>query len=345
MLINCPKCNFSQPQDQYCASCGVDMLAYRPKQKPFFQRLVVNPVFQIAALALVVIGVYSLVGYQHRMEIRDRISDIENASNTQIVQKHESASVDAAAKTEAVANETAGATTTEVSATEAQPEAAVAAAPVAQSLVAEAPEPAAAAEEAAPPAPREATAAAAPAAAPTNVRVVFAEIQKPFLAELLADARTPASVGSIHTGVVANLDKRLSEKSQEWSMVDQAAPKPIKAGAPAIFYNGLRDEASGQFVGYAVEVNPSGEDPSQLQVTVWRMLRGENGQVEEFQVPLPDTFAISRDTGIFIAGSMPRRSPSSTEAELYRGIKVLSVLNRESFRAGASDFVIFIQPK
>ena len=344
MLINCPKCNFSQPQDQYCASCGVDMLAYRPKQKPFFQRLVVNPVFQIAALALVVIGVYSLVGYQHRMEIRDRINEIENASNTQIVQKHESSSVDVAAKTDAAPVEAAGADSTEVAAAEPAPEAATAAAPVAQSLVADAQEPATA-EDSAPSTAREASAAAAPAAAPTNVRVVFAEIQKPFLAELVAEARTPASVGSIHTGVVSNLDKRLSEKAQEWSMVDQAAPKPIKAGSPAIFYNGLRDEASGQFVGYAVEVNPSGEDPGQLQVTVWRMLRGENGQVEEFQVPLPDTFAIARDTGIYIAGSMPRRSPSSTEAELYRGIKVLSVLNRESFRAGASDFVIFIQPK
>lgn len=30
MLIHCPKCGFQQPQDQYCARCGVDMLNYKP---------------------------------------------------------------------------------------------------------------------------------------------------------------------------------------------------------------------------------------------------------------------------------------------------------------------------
>lgn len=30
MLVRCPKCNFQQPEDQYCANCGVDMNQFKP---------------------------------------------------------------------------------------------------------------------------------------------------------------------------------------------------------------------------------------------------------------------------------------------------------------------------
>ena len=40
MLINCPRCGFSQPKDQYCAQCGVDMESFKPKAVPLFQRLI-----------------------------------------------------------------------------------------------------------------------------------------------------------------------------------------------------------------------------------------------------------------------------------------------------------------
>lgn len=39
MLINCPRCGFSQPQDQYCAQCGVDMQAFKPKSVPLMTKI------------------------------------------------------------------------------------------------------------------------------------------------------------------------------------------------------------------------------------------------------------------------------------------------------------------
>ena len=32
MLVHCPKCGFQQPDDQYCARCGIDMKSYKPSQ-------------------------------------------------------------------------------------------------------------------------------------------------------------------------------------------------------------------------------------------------------------------------------------------------------------------------
>lgn len=39
MLVNCPRCGFSQPKDQYCAQCGVDMQAYKPKSVPLMKKI------------------------------------------------------------------------------------------------------------------------------------------------------------------------------------------------------------------------------------------------------------------------------------------------------------------
>lgn len=55
MLVECPRCHFKQPQDQYCASCGVDMLAYKPKEEPILTKLVSSGLFQF--LMVVFLGI------------------------------------------------------------------------------------------------------------------------------------------------------------------------------------------------------------------------------------------------------------------------------------------------
>lgn len=57
MIIECPRCHFKQPQDQYCANCGVDMLAYKPVETPTHEKVLRSGVFQffiVVILGLVV---------------------------------------------------------------------------------------------------------------------------------------------------------------------------------------------------------------------------------------------------------------------------------------------------
>ena len=54
MMINCPKCNFLQPKDQYCAQCGINMEAWHPPQKPKWKRLISNWIFQLTLLFIVI---------------------------------------------------------------------------------------------------------------------------------------------------------------------------------------------------------------------------------------------------------------------------------------------------
>lgn len=53
-MINCPKCGFQQPPDQFCASCGVNMAKYRPARKPLHVRLRDSRIAQAIALTLVI---------------------------------------------------------------------------------------------------------------------------------------------------------------------------------------------------------------------------------------------------------------------------------------------------
>ncbi len=59
MMMECPRCGFSQPKDQYCASCGVNVDHLLAKPKPFWSRLLANPNFHlslIGGLIVLVVG-------------------------------------------------------------------------------------------------------------------------------------------------------------------------------------------------------------------------------------------------------------------------------------------------
>lgn len=72
MIVNCPRCGFSQPKDQYCASCGVDMQSYRPSSPPLWKSLLVNPVFLIALSFAVVMGSVAYIRQKQREELASR---------------------------------------------------------------------------------------------------------------------------------------------------------------------------------------------------------------------------------------------------------------------------------
>lgn len=47
MLINCPRCGFSQPKDQYCASCGVNIENFIPRKTSVVKKLISSTFFQV----------------------------------------------------------------------------------------------------------------------------------------------------------------------------------------------------------------------------------------------------------------------------------------------------------
>lgn len=53
-MITCPHCGFKQPEDIFCAKCGVNIETYTPKKRPFFQNMLESSLFYIILLLFVV---------------------------------------------------------------------------------------------------------------------------------------------------------------------------------------------------------------------------------------------------------------------------------------------------
>lgn len=66
MIVKCPKCGFSQPQDQYCAQCGVDMHGFKPPKEPAVNRWAKDPIVHLS-LVLIVACVVLVTLYQKHL--------------------------------------------------------------------------------------------------------------------------------------------------------------------------------------------------------------------------------------------------------------------------------------
>lgn len=62
MLVTCPRCGFQQPNDQYCANCGIDMLAYKPKDKGTAAKIFQSGAFQVFVLLIAVGATAYMIG-------------------------------------------------------------------------------------------------------------------------------------------------------------------------------------------------------------------------------------------------------------------------------------------
>ena len=97
MIIECPRCHFKQPQDQYCANCGVDMLAYKPVETPTHEKVLRSGVFQffiVIILGLVVsYAVVQTDGSQQWIQKINRFAGFKSMKNKKAnLQEHSESS-------------------------------------------------------------------------------------------------------------------------------------------------------------------------------------------------------------------------------------------------------------
>ncbi len=72
MIISCPKCGFSQPKDEYCASCGVNIGTFKPKIT-LWKKIVSNPFVQISVVFAVVFSAILFIRQERRSELLARV--------------------------------------------------------------------------------------------------------------------------------------------------------------------------------------------------------------------------------------------------------------------------------
>jgi len=76
MMIECPRCGFAQPKDQYCASCGVNIDQILAKPKPFLVRLLQNPNFHLSLIGLLVAVVVGWIFYTQSALVSREVGEL-----------------------------------------------------------------------------------------------------------------------------------------------------------------------------------------------------------------------------------------------------------------------------
>lgn len=63
MMMDCPRCGFNQPQDRFCANCGLDVEQYIAKPKPLWLRSLQNSNLHLGMIAFFVAFVVGYIVY------------------------------------------------------------------------------------------------------------------------------------------------------------------------------------------------------------------------------------------------------------------------------------------
>lgn len=336
MLINCPRCGFSQPNDKYCAQCGVDMETYRPAEKSFSKKLFGNTVVQLAALLIVAVGASVFLYNKDRHDLQSRVEYLKggvqiNSTNGQVSNSAEANSA-----------QLFDGELPEVSA----PSPSSADSP-------EAPGTAAAASTVAAIGEKKPDEAATRTAARTGpiIRVFYAEVNRAALQRMFEESQSTGQFMTFRddysAGILPNIDKKLSPSNTNVKILHKEE-RTLESGKPMQWFYGLKDRIDPeQEIGLTTFVEmseiESGNYRGNLEIQrSWRESVDGTRTTSLQRRSFPAIFEIGGSTGFFISGVMPYKSNLDSDDELT-AIDIYKILKSEEFQRRGSDFVVFVE--
>ena len=341
--MDCPKCGFSQPEDRYCANCGVDMAAYRPPLPPLSRRILSHWFFQIAVVVVCIAGAFALLDSRREIALRDRLkgdaspppAPVTRAKPARPARNAQATAPKPAAETDASGAPAPGAEPAPVASGSTSSAAAPqgpAAAPVAEASGSSSSAQSLAGAPAAPP-------STAAGGAPKTLRVWMGEFRRGFLNELAASAREAQAlnVEGLYSGGVAQVPDAAARIGRE-SASAATSSDALAAGQTISIFKGTPDQ-SGRNVGVTIFVNPSSVDENAAALRVQAVIALRDAQDR----PYSDAFTIKPQRIAFMRGLLPRRAPDNVEIELYAATP-LKILSSREFQSGQTDFAAIFLP-
>ncbi|KHD89195.1 MAG: hypothetical protein OM95_05110 [Bdellovibrio sp. ArHS] len=339
MLINCPRCGFQQPKDKYCAQCGVDMESFKPATPPLWKRVFGNPLIQLSLLVVIAGGVGISLYQKGQQNLERRVNYLKST-----VQINPSPNTAPAAGPEA-----AEPSPTDQASQEPQVDAKNDAADgVVTAYKVAAPAPAASPTASATASPT-GTEKSARAVAKNEAHLVvyYAEVGRGSLNAIMGASRNTGQFMNFNdyaAGILPTVDSNINRPqitilhkeeraldgagTIQWSysIKDRRDPT-IEIGLTTFFEI---NEIEGNTLRGNLEIQRTWKDPT------------PSGNFEVQRKSFPAIFEIGGRTGFFLAGVMPAQSNLENDDELT-AIDVFKILRSPRFRAGDSEFVIFIE--
>lgn len=325
MLINCPRCGFSQPQDKYCAQCGVDMETYRPAAPSFSQKIFGNTGFQVGILFLIAFGAAFFLYQKRHQNLQARVEYLKGVQISSTDNQPSNKAINTNLQED-------------VSSLDKNPAANLPPASETRSF---------AAASTAAAATKEAKPAATHATGPL-IRVVYAEVSKNNLQNIFDESQNNGQFVSFKdysAGIIPNVEKRITATGVR---VLHKEEYPLEVGKNLQWFYGLKDRVDPEVeIGLTTFIELSEGDGNNYRGNLeiqrsWRELSPGGGPGGIQRRSFPAIFEIGGTSGFFISSVMPLKSNLENDDELT-AIDIYKILKSEDFQHGDTDFVIFVE--
>lgn len=346
MLINCPNCGFSQPQDKYCAQCGVDMESFQKKDsgRSFFKSPLV-----LLSIFIVTTAIGGFLFYkQDKENLQTRLNYLQGknpaavtktmmTTNSELpaglIEDHNQS--DSTATVNTVPSQSP---TNKIDGTTAASSTAISASPTAtptesitkdgKNLAANSP-------------------ASNPGIGPYVAHIYYAEVNYRALMQIYEDSKTTGqfnSFGDYTAGIFSGFDKKVNLTNSQIKIL-QKIDKNLDLNKPLQWFIGINQRDSDQEVGFLHYLELSDTDGSSFKGNL-EIIRSWKESSDAAHLPsvknqYPAMFELSKDSGFFITGIMPRASNLESDEALL-SLDLFKILKSSQFKSKTSEFVIFI---
>ncbi len=310
-MITCPKCGFLQPEDQFCAKCGIDMLAFQPKRKPLLHRLFVSPSFHAFIIIVCVLAVIYYIFQTEQRKIRRQRSQFAQLTETHSVESRD----------EVV--ESARSTSTPVTTSKrSRPESSI----EKRNMMA------ADTSDSGP--------SSDPGTAPPlkpSFEVIFVEMKKNYLDELLESIETKMIYTTSSAGLIPQFQEVIQDgrARQFLTILQQSVEKWTSSKEYLEFSKGARDSVLEKDVGFQFHIESAFSQADALLLSlkiVMELKEYQSGEPMIATQTFQEEFEIPKGAALFFAGFLPHRPLYKDEESSFRS-SFLRIL-------GSSDFQV-----
>lgn len=322
-MITCPRCGFEQPDDRFCAKCGILMEGYVGKKPPLWTRLKSSMPFYGLVLALTLIVIYLLFSYSKKEENPDAKTETQTAeapsAPSPVTQAAPPASARASGFRPAMAQTTVA---QEVGNTEAPPPPAVADAGAGSARTA--------------------------SADPTSVRIEFASLNREALERLVQEADGRLEIGRYSMASIAHFHTHYEQAAKSGGFQSLSAEsRSLTLGQPSLVFRGGKEPKSNDTIGFFVEVTAlkRSDRGFDYKISIKRSLPevSPTGEIKVVSQNFDESVTLPASGAVAIAGLLPRKILVQGEDELYAN-NILKPLIDPAFQKGDAEFVVLIHP-
>jgi hypothetical protein len=322
-MIKCPKCGFSQPEDIYCASCGIKMDSYAKKHST--SGLASNWMVHVCLLVIVIISfvLYDKVKSRNSRTQVISTKTLPSTSSNSVARNRSQRQEDL--NTQARLQKSATAPSNSIAAQKSED--------ISSEM-----------ENVASPAIESSPTATKTRAEKQNggLQVSFYRITKQGLGELQKISQALNIAGESSGGLVGKWRIPQLITSGDLQYISGNRYKDFDEKHPTMVFKGQRHSEAARNMGLYFQITSlrKNEGSHLMEVRGWGALKANEPDENYFTGEM----TLSPKMAAFVTGFLPKKSSyTEDEKQLFESDRVLKTLNQEDFIDGSTDLIMVIE--